>query len=65
MLKRNQVVTVGIAGIHSQFPARVVKAEGNGWWIVRELPTGDADRDGYLRSLRGRCDSCVHESNIA
>lgn len=66
MFKRNQVVTVGIAGIHSQYPARILRRDSmDGWYIVRELPTGDADRDAYLRSRGGRCDMCVHESNMS
>lgn len=66
MFKRNQIVTVGIAGIHSQYQARVLGKDAMpGYWIVRELPSGDIDRDAYLRSRGGRCDMCVHESNMA
>ena len=65
--KRNQVVTVGIAGVHSQYRGRILRRSdiGVGWWVVRELPSGDAQRDAYIRSLRGRCDMCVHDSQLA
>lgn len=66
MFKRNQIVTVGIAGVHSQYKGRILRRADvhDAYWIVREMPSGDPDRDAYIRSLRGRCDMCVHDSQL-
>ena len=66
MFKRNQIVTVGIAGLHSQYQGRILRRGymGEGWWIVREIPA-DAERSTFLkRQPRAINGSCVHESQI-
>lgn len=66
MFKRNQIVTVGIAGIHSQYQGKIIREDKMpGWWIVREIPA-DAERASFLRSMpRAINGACVHESQLA
>ncbi len=67
MFKRNQIVTVGIAGVHSQYQGKILRRGymGEGWWIVREIPP-DAERADFLRRLpRAINGACVHESQLA
>lgn len=63
MFKRNQVV--GIAGIHSQYQARVVRRDSMaGWWVVREIPE-DAERAAFFKHLpRQLHGACVHDSQL-
>jgi hypothetical protein len=71
MFKRNQIVTVGIAGLHSQYQGRIVsRAKGfdgrldSGWWVVKEIPA-DAERVAFFKSMRRHPGMCVHESQLA
>jgi hypothetical protein len=66
MFKRNQIVTVGAAGINSQYQGRILGADNApGWWIVREIPA-DAERAAFLKRLtRAINGACVHESQLA
>jgi hypothetical protein len=67
MFKRNQIVTVGVAGLHSQYQGRIVGADKtmSGYWIVREIPA-DAERAAFFKGLpRGINGMCVHESQLS
>lgn len=66
MFKRNQNVTVGITGLHSQYQGRIVGRDKTmaGWWIVKEIPA-DAERVAFFKSLRKHTGMCIHESQLA
>ena len=66
MFKRNQIVTVGVAGLQSQYQGRILSADKTmpGYWIVREIPA-DAERANFLKRLpRAINGMCVHESQL-
>ena len=64
--KRNQIVIVGVAGVHNQWRGRIVRRDSTaGYWIVREIPA-DAERAAFLKRLHPAINgACVHESHIA
>ena len=66
MFKRNQIVTVGIAGLHNQYQGKILRRGymGEGWWIVREIPA-DAERVAFFKHLpRAIKGAFVHESQL-
>jgi hypothetical protein len=67
MFKRNQVVTVGIAGLQSQYKARIVGRDKTmpGWWIVKEIPAA-AERIAFFKHLpRQWHGACIHETQLS